>query len=408
MSVSQPSGQILQIEASGRTSSDAVRLANDVAASLVQYVTELAAANSGPAVGITPAPIHAITQEIKALQTQINSVSNRLTSEGAGSNAGQQDATVVSQLRNQQNQVMLQLDSVTSSLAASAGCERLGCGIITGPAEGHGPARFQIRTPHRSGHHWLPHRVCSVVRSSCSSGPNAEVACGSGTRSPGSRVPRSSPRSKHRAAPLLPHGATCSRGRARATDEWALRRFSTAVQNGAAPRSAVRVISFAGDSPALTTGPRLALHAADQRNPHFASRRETSPSSTMGPRSVAGSVHGRRCGRSGSPTHSSARPVTAALRHNCWSQSSCSTGTPSTLAPSDAVNVLSVSPNFLTADELAQLALAATDHGSALKGVVVVNPDPADTTTGRWNDEVVRPSPRSRLGGTAAEDPRVP
>jgi len=48
VSVSQPSGQILQIEASGRTSSDAVRLANNVATSLVQYVTELAAANSGP------------------------------------------------------------------------------------------------------------------------------------------------------------------------------------------------------------------------------------------------------------------------------------------------------------------------------------------------------------------------
>ena len=38
--------------------------------------------------------------------------------------------------------------------------------------------------------------------------------------------------------------------------------------------------------------------------------------------------------------------------------------------------MLSVSPNFLTADELAQLALAATDDGSVLKGVVVVNPDP--------------------------------
>ena len=69
------------------------------------------------------------------------------------------------------------------------------------------------------------------------------------------------------------------------------------------------------------------------------------------------------------------------------------------------MNVLSVSPNFLTADELAQLALAATDHGSTLKGVVVVNPDPADTTTGRWNDEVVRPLSPGSLGGAATEDP---
>ena len=69
------------------------------------------------------------------------------------------------------------------------------------------------------------------------------------------------------------------------------------------------------------------------------------------------------------------------------------------------MNVLSVSPNFLTADELAQLALAATNHGSILKGVVVVNPDPDDTTSGRWRDEVVRPLSPESLGGAAAEDP---
>jgi hypothetical protein len=61
-----------------------------------------------------------------------------------------------------------------------------------------------------------------------------------------------------------------------------------------------------------------------------------------------------------------------------------------TLTPSDAINVLSVSPNLLTADELAHLALTATDNGSALAGVVVVNPDRADTTTGQWSGELVR------------------
>ncbi len=79
--------------------------------------------------------------------------------------------------------------------------------------------------------------------------------------------------------------------------------------------------------------------------------------------------------------------------------------TSSTLAPSDAVNVLSVSPNFLTADELAQLALAATDDGSVLEGVVVVNPDPADTTTGRWRDEAIRPLSQVYLRGAASENP---
>ena len=119
VSISQLSGQILQIEAQGKTTSGAVSLSNNVAAMFIQYVTELAAANSGPAVASLQHQSTLYTQEIKALQAQINSVSSRITSEGAGSNAGQQDATVVSQLRNQQNQAGLQLDSVTSKLAAA-------------------------------------------------------------------------------------------------------------------------------------------------------------------------------------------------------------------------------------------------------------------------------------------------
>ncbi len=57
-------------------------------------------------------------------------------------------------------------------------------------------------------------------------------------------------------------------------------------------------------------------------------------------------------------------------------------GNSTTLTPSDAVNLLSISPNFVTDDELAQLALQAADSGSVLEGVVVVNPDPSDNTTG--------------------------
>ena len=48
----------------------------------------------------------------------------------------------------------------------------------------------------------------------------------------------------------------------------------------------------------------------------------------------------------------------------------------------DTVNLLSISPDCVTADELAQLALEAADGGFALDGVVVVNPDPSDTTSG--------------------------
>jgi hypothetical protein len=57
-------------------------------------------------------------------------------------------------------------------------------------------------------------------------------------------------------------------------------------------------------------------------------------------------------------------------------------GESTTLAASSTMNLLSISPDSVTADQLAQLALVAADGGSGLDGVVVVNPDPSDNTRG--------------------------
>ena len=61
-----------------------------------------------------------------------------------------------------------------------------------------------------------------------------------------------------------------------------------------------------------------------------------------------------------------------------------------TLAPSNTMNLLSISPDFVTADQLARLALEAADGGSGLDGVVVVNPDPSDTTSGLIATDALR------------------
>jgi hypothetical protein len=75
------------------------------------------------------------------------------------------------------------------------------------------------------------------------------------------------------------------------------------------------------------------------------------------------------------------------------------------LTPSDAVNVLSISANVVTDEELAHLALQATDSGMVLAGVVVVNPDPSDNTTGLIKNDTVRLLP-SRAG-TDGSDPEL-
>jgi hypothetical protein len=44
--------------------------------------------------------------------------------------------------------------------------------------------------------------------------------------------------------------------------------------------------------------------------------------------------------------------------------------------------MLAVSSGFATAESLARAALAASDAHSPFEGIVVVNPEPSDSTTG--------------------------
>ncbi len=394
ISVSQPSGQILQIEAQGRTSSDAVRLANGVAASFIQYITQLGAQNSGAAVASLQHQSTLLTQQINDLQAQIASVQTRLASEGAGSSTGQQDATTLSQLHEEENQVALRLNSVSRQLATAQVANGTGSAtsMVVQKATVQPLSKYQL--PIQAGIigfviGLLGGAVFVLVRAQRGSRLRfrdeiARVAC----------------------APVIasleaPGCTTASAWRdlleraQRATDEWALRNLLDTVRDGSGRPSAVRVISFAKDSAALTTGPRLALHAAvngirtslaPEEQPDLAPLRAAFTGAEAVGQGLPLTV-----GAGGGGGSAVQLLVSVAVLDQ----------TSSTLAPSDAVTVLSVSPNFLTADELAQLALAATDGGSVLEGVVVVNPDPADTTTGRWSDEAIRRFPEGPFQGAA-------
>jgi hypothetical protein len=183
--------------------------------------------------------------------------------------------------------------------------------------------------------------------------------------------------------------------RPRATTEWALRHILRSLPNAGARHQGVRVISFAGDSPALTTGPRLALYSASAGTPTAIATGDSSTSTDRSLLSLRAAFAGaQRVGRE--------LPLKVDLADTDEVQILVSVevfdGTSSDVTSSDAMNLLSISANFVTADELAQLSLAAADRGFALDGVVVVNPDPNDNTTGTLKDDTVRllpPPPRT-------------
>lgn len=335
-----------------------------------------------------------LTQQINDLQAQIASVQTRLASEGAGSSTGQQDATTLSQLHEEENQVALRLNSVSRQLATAQVANGTGSAtsMVVQKATVQPLSKYQL--PIQAGIigfviGLLGGAVFVLVRAQRGSRLRfrdeiARVAC----------------------APVIasleaPGCTTASAWRdlleraQRATDEWALRNLLDTVRDGSGRPSAVRVISFAKDSAALTTGPRLALHAAvngirtslaPEEQPDLAPLRAAFTGAEAVGQGLPLTV-----GAGGGGGSAVQLLVSVAVLDQ----------TSSTLAPSDAVTVLSVSPNFLTADELAQLALAATDGGSVLEGVVVVNPDPADTTTGRWSDEAIRRFPEGPFQGAA-------
>ena len=87
VTVTPLSGQILQIQAQAPASRYAVQLANAVAASYVDYIGQLEAGSAGAAVAALQHESTLLTQQIKDLQSQIDTVTARIASEGAGSSA---------------------------------------------------------------------------------------------------------------------------------------------------------------------------------------------------------------------------------------------------------------------------------------------------------------------------------
>jgi hypothetical protein len=72
--------------------------------------------------------------------------------------------------------------------------------------------------------------------------------------------------------------------------------------------------------------------------------------------------------------------------------------------PFGGPNVLSLSAGVATADDLARLALAAADAAQAVDGILVVNPEPNDVTTGAITDGEVRQKMVTRVNGPSSAE----
>jgi capsular polysaccharide biosynthesis protein len=374
------SEQVLQIQVQAPGDGYAEQLANAVAASYIKYVGQLRENSSG--VAALQQESSELTQQIQALQNQINTVSARITSEGAGSAAGQSDGALVSSLRNEQNQVALQLNGVTGQIVAtqlSSGSPASTVRVLqtaavlpvshTGPLIEAGIIGLGIGLVGGVVYVLVRRQRDSRLR------VRDEIARAAGAPVIASlEVPNCTTTSAWHA--LL-------ESQSRAESAWALRRVLNVVL-GSSPRKSVRVISFAGDSPALATGPQLALYAAGSGTP-----------TALVPGDHK-SVQSLRASFVGTEPIGGHLPLTVGLDNVANDRTElvvaidiCD-GESTDFDASESLNLLSISPGVATAEDLSRLALMAADSGSPLDMVVVVNPDPGDRTSGFSIDDKLR------------------
>jgi capsular polysaccharide biosynthesis protein len=401
------SGQVLQIQVRAPVSGYAVQLSNAVASSYVDYVGQLQASSAGLGLADLKKESTNLTHQINNLQTQINTVFARITSEAAASRAGEQDAALVDSLQSEQSQVSLQLNTVASQIASAQ---------VAKNSTGNTTRILQRGAAEPVSRDTLPLEAGLIGIAIGLLGTLIFVLL---RLQRGQRLRLRDEIARAAGAPVIASldAPSCTMPSAwrdflnsppRATNEWALRHVLHSLRTSGGQRlpQRIRVISFAGDSPALTTGPRLALHSAAS-----GTRTALLPDDLL--EIGESSLVSLWAAFTGADPAGRGLPLTVGQNHDGDDPPQLLVsivifdGTSAIPSSPDTVNLLSLSSNFVTADELAQLALKAVDGGSALDGIVVANPEPADKTSGLLADDTLRLLPPPGPGDGGDDEPAL-
>lgn len=378
--VTSLSQDIFQIKVHASSGTDAKRIADAVAHDYIQFVATSSSASTKTVLAGLEHESSQLTHQIQDLQTQIDTVTAQITAEGATSTPGQQDSSLLGSLGDEQQQVSLQLDDVNnqvdtdqlSGAAAAQGTRILQnattvgstsnlvtsgvLGAVLGLLVGVLLAFVRYR---RSRRLWRRDEIAAAI----------EVPVLASADAPHLRTPAewTSFLETYEPSPV---------------DEWNLRRLLHRLAPGhLGTGSEVRVLSFTGDSAAATAGPQIAMFANEMGRP-----------TTLVPCDDE-SFAPLRAARAAHPGVEQREPhVTTSGRG--WDQSggpltvsmmAVDTARP-TLDASPGTVLLAVSSGFASANVLAGLALAALDAGHAIDGILVINPDPRDNTSGAIAD----------------------
>ncbi len=376
------SQDVLQIQVSASTGAKAETLANAVAAQYIQFVATSSSASTKSALAGLQQESAQLSQQIQGLQAQINTVTTRLSTESASSSGGQQDSALLGSLTNEQQQVSLQIDNVNNQVVTDQ---------LSGAAAAQGTRILQKATTATT------HSVFKVALTGVL-GLVLGLVVGIPLVLVGSRRLRRLRRRDEVAAALgVPVLGSIEAPRRMTTEDWAglldhydppavdvwnLRRMLQKLAPEDRPaRSEIRVVSFAADDAAAAAGPQLAMFAEGRG---VATTLVPSADEAFSSLRIA---YGNRP----LPSDQPGGRLTVSMAVIDPDQPE--------LHASEGSVLLAVSSGFATAEVLARLSLASADAGHVIDGVVVVNPEPSDTTTGLVRDpDTVHLSPAHHNG----------
>jgi capsular polysaccharide biosynthesis protein len=380
VTVTAPSQDVLQINVRAQTLSKAERLADAVATNYIAYVAGTA---NGSQKLLTQLQAEAaqLTKQILALQRQINRVQSRLAVERAASPASQGDTSLLNSLRTEQEQLSIELDNVNTQIvnAQMTTAQATSATQVLQRAEPVGASSARVPLITLLG--TLAGLVAGCVMAVGLAGGDHRLrsrdAVAAALGVPVLASMWAKPCKKvNDWRRLLEHSKYPS-----ALEAWNARRvLRRIIPVGEATDVELQLVVFSGDGAGITAAVKIAGAAAALG---MASRLEVGPHPALAALRAA-------CVVTQSPVFGAA---TVDLKADNTTSTELS-GLKATvkveaierskpkLSPSFTTTLLVVSSGFATSVDLARAALAASDAGGPLTGVVVTNPDPDDSTTG--------------------------
>lgn len=374
------STEVLQFRVDAPRAKEAETLANALVAGYISYNDKAGTDAADSAIPALQQEAAQLSAQIRSLQLQINTATARLARESATSTAGQRDSSLLSSLRTEQEEVSLQLNNVNSQIVSTQLSSTLSAGAthvlqpatmlpvpmvdrVLGPAIGALAglllgcllSLLRYRRDHRL-------RMRDEMAAAIGVPVFASFEC----------EPCKSVKDW---AQLL------SRYRPSPIDAWNLRRLlhQLAAVDTERP-SQVNILALAGDGPALAVGVKLAKSAAvlgmpvalvPGDHPSLALLR----AACTFPLAGTGNQDDQFVFEA---TDSGHDPASVRLTLSLVAVDEAKPEPPA----SKGTNLLAVTAGFATPEALARVALAVSDVGPPLEGIVVVNPDPGDGTVG--------------------------